>query len=607
MKFRLFLFGIVLLCTSWTCFGLQIIRGPYMTMATTSGVTIHWRTDSPCNSVVKLGTSAGALVNTITNLNIVTDHVVTMQNLQPNTLYYYSIGTSAGALLMDTMCRFKTLPLSTPSFEEPIRFWVLGDMGKQTQQQINVRNAFRNHVAGKHVNGWILLGDNAYQNGVDIEYQQGFFNYYQQDILKNIVVWPALGNHDYANTYTLRTTHQIPYLNIFTLPANAEAGGIPSGTRRYYSFDYGNVHFINLDSYGLEDVGGNYYGLSDTLYSPQAYWLKADLNANQLPWVIVSFHHPPYCMGTHNSDMEYDLVAMRTNLNPILERYNVDLVMSGHCHTYQRSQFMKGHYGMETTFDSLQHIRQLSSGAYDGSPNSCAYVKNSTLPLPKDSGSLYVVVGSGSAIPQLPFAAWPHDAMHYSNFADNGSLLLTIEGNKLTGEWISTDTLNAVKDQFTILKGVGQNTRIETQFPSSHTLKASWKSPNSYVWSTGDTGRKIICHAMSDTTLIVHDVWNCISDTFTITSIPLSVNGEESSTSSLFVYPNPAQMELTLRLPQEGKCRIKLYTTDAKLVLQKEIQAYNKEYKFSVAQKGEYFLELIYENGQRYQRKVEIH
>lgn len=604
MKVKFLLFLIMALFASCASYALQLVRGPYMTMATTSGVTIHWRTDSACNSVVKLGTSAGALINTVTNLNVVFDHVVTIQNLQPNTLYYYSIGTSAGALLIDSMCRFKTLPASSASFEEPIRFWVMGDMGKQTQQQINVRNAFKNYVRNQHVNGWILLGDNAYQNGLDIEYQQGFFNYYQQDILKNIVLWPALGNHDYANNYTYRTNYQIPYLDMFTLPAGGESGGLASGTRRYYSFNYGNVHFVNLDSYGLENVGGVYYGLSDTLYSPQAYWLKADLSANQLPWVIVSFHHPPYCMGTHNSDTEYDLVAMRTNLNPILERYNVDMVLSGHCHTYQRSQFIKGHYGMETTFDTVDHVRQLRSGAFNGSPNSCAYVKNSSLALPKDSGSLYVVVGSGSAIPQPPFPTWPHDAMYYSNFQDNGSLLLTIEGNKLIGEWISTDTTNLVKDQFVLYKNVGINKKIETQFPSSHTLKASWKSLEHYVWSTGDTSREIIVNAVSDTILTVADLYNCITDTFTITSIPLHVS--EVLADALIVYPNPALEQFSILMPREGKCNLKLYTTDAKLVWQDEFYAKPKVYTFSVEQKGEYILELIFEEKKRYSQRIEV-
>jgi hypothetical protein len=583
---------------------LQVVRGPYMTMATKHGVTLHWRTDSACNSVVKLGTSAGALINTITNLNVVTDHVITIHTLQPNTLYYYSIGTTSFALLSDSACYFKTLPLADSTYEEPIRFWVLGDMGKQSQQQLNVRNAYLKYVGSKPAQGWILLGDNAYQNGLDIDYQNGFFNYYQQDILKNTVLWPALGNHDYANDYTLRTTHQLPYLNIFSLPANAEAGGIPSGTRRYYSFDYGNVHFVNLDSYGLENVGGVFYGLSDTLFSPQVNWLKADLNANQLPWVIVSFHHPPYCMGTHNSDAEYDLVGIRTQLNPILERYNVDLELNGHCHTYQRSKFIKNHFGMEATFDSLLHVRQAGGGTYDGSPNSCAFTKEPHSALPVDSGGLYLVIGSGGAAPQLPFAQWPHDAMHYSNYADNGSLLLTIEGTRLTGEWISTDTLNVIKDRFTLFKGSGRNRIIQTQFPSSHTLKASWKSPAAYLWSTGDTSREITCMALSDTILTVQDPYSCLTDTFTIHAIPLGMS-ESVSVKPFSVYPNPTKGELTLHLPELGKYSLNLFSMDGKLIFHQQVEIRAAEYKFNLPISGEYMLECISASGNHYKAKVE--
>ena len=61
-----------------------------------------------------------------------------------------------------------------------------------------------------------MLGDNAYPNGEDAEFQNGFFNYFQQSITKNTVLWPATGNHEYANDYTRRQTHNIAYFDIFT-------------------------------------------------------------------------------------------------------------------------------------------------------------------------------------------------------------------------------------------------------------------------------------------------------------------------------------------------------------------------------------------------------
>ena len=87
------------------------------------------------------------------------------------------------------------------------------------------------------------MGDNAYDGGFDSEYQANVFsNNTFEAPLKNIVVWPAIGNHDY--------NHNIPfspspaYFDIFTLPSNAECGGVASGTEKYYSYNYGNIHFV---------------------------------------------------------------------------------------------------------------------------------------------------------------------------------------------------------------------------------------------------------------------------------------------------------------------------------------------------------------------------
>lgn len=590
-------------------FGIEaqvVTRGPYMTKATQNGIVIHWSTDIPTSSRVQVGLSPSILNSTFSNLTYTTQHVVQMNNLLPYTKYYYSIGTTTQVLQADSLQHFKTLPFASPLFDKPIRFWAVGDIGKQTQQQINVRNSFLQYVGQKHVDGWIMLGDNAYNNGLDIEYQQGFFNYYQQSVLKNIVLWPALGNHDYANNYTLRTTHQVPYLDIFTLPQNGECGGMPSQTERYYSFDYGNIHFVNLDSYGLENIAGNFYGFTDTIFSPQIQWLKYDLSTNQLPWVVVSFHHPPYCMGTHNSDIETDLVEIRTKLNPILERYNVDLVLNGHCHSYQRSQLIKNHFGLEATFDSVLHRVQATSGTHNGLPNSCAFIKNQHTLQSKDSGVLYVVVGSGGAIPQLPFAAWPHNAMQYSNYQDNGSLLLTVEGNKMLGEWISTDTNEIVKDRFVIYKNVGQFNTIHTLFPATVNLKASWNDANNYNWSTGDTIREIQFQATSDTILYVQDSMGCLKDTFWITNSPNALVDAEYTDQSIIVYPNPVQGLLKIKTLKSGWYDVAIYTRTGELLFQQHQSTESNQLQLELPSyfaHGEYILKLVDTQHHQWQSK----
>lgn len=88
-----------------------------------------------------------------------------------------------------------------------------------------MRNAWLAFNGTNYTDGWILLGDNAYNSGTDAEYQTNFFNIYQGSMTKNHVLWPAPGNHDYANTTARQADHAIPYYDMFTLPKNGEAGG----------------------------------------------------------------------------------------------------------------------------------------------------------------------------------------------------------------------------------------------------------------------------------------------------------------------------------------------------------------------------------------------
>jgi hypothetical protein len=91
-------------------------------------------------------------------------------------------------------------------------------------------------------------------------------------------------------------------------------GGLVTGTEAYYSFDYGNVHFISLDSYETDRSVG----------SPMMSWLENDLAATSAMWIIAFWHHPPYTKGSHDSDRESNLIDMRATALPILESYGVD-------------------------------------------------------------------------------------------------------------------------------------------------------------------------------------------------------------------------------------------------------------------------------------------
>ena len=487
-----------------------LTRGPYMNSALQSGITIRWRTDVATNSKVSYGTSAGSLTQSVTDNTSTTEHIITLTGLTTNTLFYYSIGSTTQTLQGDVNNYFKTMP--TVGSTQKIRVLAMGDMGNNSTNQVNVRNAYQSFNGTNYTDAWILLGDNAYNSGTDLEYQTNFFNIYQGSLTKNHVLWPAPGNHDYANSTARQADHLIPYYDMFTLPSAGQAGGVASGTEAFYSYNYGNIHFVALDSYGWETGNTRLY---DTL-GPQVTWLKQDLAANTQPWTIAYFHHPPYTKGSHNSDTETELINMRERVVRILERYKVDLVLNGHSHSYERSYLINGHYGLENTFNPSTHALSTSSAKYNGTVNSCTYIKNGADVL---NGIVYAVVGSAGQLGGTT-TGYPHDAMYYSDVTNGGTLFFEVEDNRLDAKWICAD--GVIRDNFTIMKDVNKTTNLSIPTGTPSQLSASWIG--NYSWSTGATTRTITVSPTINTTYTVTDGLSCIADVFNITVTGANLN-----------------------------------------------------------------------------------
>jgi len=100
-------------------------------------------------------------------------------------------------------------------------------------------------------------------------------------------------------------------------------------------------------------------------------WLQCDLAASTSEWLIAYWHHPPYTKGSHDSDVDPELVEMRENFLPLLEAAGVDLVLCGHSHAYERSALIDGHYGLSGSFGPANLVQ-----GGDGQPAGAgAYVK----------------------------------------------------------------------------------------------------------------------------------------------------------------------------------------------------------------------------------------
>jgi acid phosphatase type 7 len=487
----------------------EVTRGPFLQAATSNSIVIRWRTATWARSRVRFGTTPNNLISFADDSSLVTEHEVKLTGLLPRTRYFYSIGTLKDTLEIGNNNYFVTLP--STGTEGLYRIGVFGDCGNGSQNQKDVRDAFIKYLGNNYMDSWILLGDNAYQHGTDLQYQTKFFDVYKDNLLKKYPLFPSPGNHEYndietSHEYTQKS-RQVPYFQNFTMPIHGEAGGVPSNDKGYYAFDIGNIHFLSLDSYGMEEQSLRMY---DTL-SPQVKWVKKDLEANKNKgWVIAYWHHPPYTMGSHNSDRELELVKIRENFIKILERYGVDLILCGHSHAYERSRLMKGYYGPEAAFDSSKYNVSQSTALYNGSKNSCPYIKNDV----NNQGTVYVVSGSAGQLSKTTETAFPHNAFYYSNNELAGAVMLEVNANRLDLKWITTD--GSIKDRFTMMKNVNQKTTVKLKRGDSTSLTASFIGKYKWDNSKETTRSIVVTPPVGKTTYIVKDEYSCIEDRFEV-------------------------------------------------------------------------------------------
>lgn len=424
----------------------ELRRGPYLQAQGPDRVVVRWRTDGSARDCrLRYGDSLESLEQVVaarlvpTPFPGVEDWAAVVEGLEPSRTYYYAIEAATAVLAgADEDHTFRTAP--PRGRPVPVRFWVLGDCGTNRVgtgnpgKAVSARNGFRKFNRGRPpLDGILLLGDNAYSHGTDSEYQTALFSVYR-DELRHTPVWPCIGNHELTDDY----------FAIFTVPERGEAGGIPSGCTNYYSFDYANIHFTVLDLWKAE--------WRDPA-APQRRWLERDLSTSRQDWLVFVNHFPPYCDGKYASDHNGFLVEVREKILPVLEAHGVDLLLTGHDHTYQRSYLVDGHYGTRDTFDPARHRKDPGDGR--------------TSPMFKNRGphSGLVVVVTGTAGAEQPAdpshsdgTRLGHPAMVALPGGDQdgrgvrrlGTFLLEVDGLTLTG--VQVDHHGEVVDRFSIAK-----------------------------------------------------------------------------------------------------------------------------------------------------------
>ena len=491
-----------------------LTRSPYLQQLSQNGVIIRWRTDVPSNSTVSFSRQDSSKVFTVKKSELTKEHILQLTDLQPDTKYTYTVGTDTKTLASGKDFYFITAPSSASN--RPINIWAMGDFGDNsneiyTKNQTAVREQYLKNKAN-YTDLWVWLGDNAYCCGTDVEYQKQIFDFYGSKILGNTSFLPAPGNHEYYETATAQTDRKVNYFDVISVPTKGEMGGIASNSKAYYSYNYGNIHFISLDSYGFD--GGKYRFYEPA--SPQYQWLVKDLAINKSLWTIVFFHHPPYTKRSHDSNAEADLRLTREGLVPIFDKYKVDLVLSGHSHVYERSFLIKGHTGHSETFDARQHIVQLANGRYDKNAGSKPYIN-------KDEGTIYAVVGSAGRL-DWNGDTQAHPVSVYSNVSMGGSLLLTVDNNRMDGRWVCAD--GEIRDNFSVFKNVNKSEKKTIEYGEKIRLNASWHG--SHQWSNGVQNKDFIeISPRRDTVVTVEDSLGFLKDIFQISVSPQPIISTE--------------------------------------------------------------------------------
>ena len=280
-----------------------IQRRPYLQEVTTSSAVVGWVTNAPTGQTLEITGPDGRVVTSSlaapesgdTRAAGEQQMWTNVEGLQPDTIYCYRVmldGQPASERI-----GFRTAPSADST--RTIGILAFGDSGGATTDQLQLRSQM-DDVPYELI---IHTGDLAYESGSLDQLESTVFDVYD-DLFRHIPFFPASGNHDY------KTLGGAPFRAVFKLPENGNA-------EKWYSYDWGRIHFAALDT--------------EADYDTQMAWLDADLAATKLPWKIVYMHRPPYSSGNHGSD-----TSLRNKLAPVVERHHVQLVLTGHDHTYER-------------------------------------------------------------------------------------------------------------------------------------------------------------------------------------------------------------------------------------------------------------------------------
>ena len=249
-------------------------------------------------------------------------HEATLTGLTPNTKYEYRVGY--GTDRRSDWYRLETAGASVYD----VLIYPDSQSGDYSQwEEIVKSSALRNPRTALYISMGDLVdnGEHAYQ-------WRTWLNSIKP-LSANVPLATTLGNHE---MYTLDWKMREPYayLNYFAVPPN----GNETFNRRYYSYDFGDVHYVVLDTMLYES---NHEDNHDThhpdLYDVQVQWLRQDLMANTKKWTVVLMHRDPFQYAFDRSGVNRAVGFDDEGVlfMPIFDEFNVDLVLSALLHSYR--------------------------------------------------------------------------------------------------------------------------------------------------------------------------------------------------------------------------------------------------------------------------------
>lgn len=285
----------------------QIARGPYLSNVTGTSAVVSWWTNIATPGIVHYGT-ASTPQRSLSDPTSTQHHAFTLTGLSPGAAYQYTVGDGT---LTSATATFKT----AASAGTPFSFAAIGDFGGASAGE--TQNAA--NIAADGTSFIQTLGDNIYASGgnpepdfstVYSDYDVRFFKPFGAAV-RSQAFFPANGNQEYYSNGAFWRTFPMPGSN-----------------HTWYSYNWGNAHFLVLDSEVAFDPS-----------SPQYAFAAADLAANQgASFRIVVMQRPPYSSSSATSGS----AEARASLAPLFEKDKVALVLSGNSHNYERSFPLRG-------------------------------------------------------------------------------------------------------------------------------------------------------------------------------------------------------------------------------------------------------------------------